>query len=208
MTRDSSFRIQLLIFFSDQKKGFPTKFRIAWNTTQYPMQGWFEGLARIIGDVRGCCIPENNKNFSTASLPPASDKNIDTISLSLGANGRRNKDEISDLCNIIQPEHRLENPEFYNRTSTNLYSERILRAAEDGDTTLLIATLKEEEHLIQGKDPFGNTALHVSAINGHSELCNLLCQVKENSTVLRNRLNFLLTYRKRSRPVEPFYFVF
>lgn len=57
------------------------------------------------------------------------------------------------------------------------YSGFLLRAAERGDATLLLASLKNDEHLLEGQDPNGNTALHIAARKGHTHICEMLCQV-------------------------------
>ena len=131
------------------------------------MPGWLDGLSKSLENIKICCIPENKKNFDT---------------LTPGANSRGatcgKADALSKpatATNIMSPK-----PRRSITSSTDVYLGLLQKAAKYGDVVLLAAVLKADLQSIQEKDSTGNTALHVAARNGHSEVCDLLCHVSQS----------------------------
>lgn len=128
------------------------------------MQSWFSSLSGDVLSIRYCCVPEYQREPSVDDMTlvgkkvPAQNATINSkMSESPYRSSRHAKD-------------------FESRQKPN-YSGFLLRAAERGDSTLLLASLKNDEHLIEGQDPNGNTALHIAARKGHAHICEILCQV-------------------------------
>ena len=134
------------------------------------MQSWFGGLANSFRTINSCCAPDNIKQFDEVVCPTSA---------------REAKEVTGDASSRMVARAPYQK-EFYNRAPAGRYSGFILRAAERGDAALLIAALKVDGHLIEGKDASGNTALHIAARNGHSSICELLCQVGDLGFILQN----------------------
>ena len=140
------------------------------------MQRWLNGLTSGVLNINSCCVPEMDGRDAevVASL----------VSKHPGGKG-----------SAKAPFHSKD----MGKKPRGKYSGFLLRAAERGDETLLMAALKVEEDLIEGQDPSGNTALHLAARHGHTRICDLLCQVKKfvlaNAT--RRNITFLRSEQRQ-----------
>ena len=127
------------------------------------MQGWLNGFSGSVMNLPNCCAPE----YQIASV----DETILLGKTPAKSSGEQNATVYSSLSS---PRQHLQD---YESRRKSKYSGFLLRAAERGDASLLLASLKSDGHLIEGMDPEGNTALHLAARKGHAQICEMLCQV-------------------------------
>ena len=121
------------------------------------MESWLGGLASSVCNINGCCSSEKSDQFG---------RNVPYRAKEGNGPGNLQSAHFSDQCM------------FYNSDPIGKYSGICLHAAETGDAVLLIASLKLDVHLIKEADSNGNTGLHLAARNGHSNVCEILCQVQ------------------------------
>jgi ankyrin repeat protein len=147
------------------------------------MQGWADELASSVECFTKFCVTEERKDIASVNGFHSKPRGFKVAPAGFQQSVRKStrnpeyfdvseRSPLSDqsFCNNITPM-------IVNTNENGICSEPLLRAADRGDTQSLLFILKTDATLINGKDPSGNTALHLAAKNGHIEACTLLWQV-------------------------------
>jgi ankyrin repeat protein len=90
---------------------------------------------------------------------------------------RKTNSTVGGLDRRLPVNTRSAKPAFQNKKKLANFYARLLAAAQKDDTALLDSYIKSALYFIHVKDNSGNTALHLAARNGHSDIVESLCQV-------------------------------
>ena len=121
------------------------------------MDGLIDDLASSFTSLKECCVPQYRLEPKTYPATTADTKEK--------SNGK--------LLDSSRTDTRTgKSMSGHFKCSAKL----LLHAAERGDSYLILS-LDLNRNSIQATDPNGNTALHLAAQNGRTNICQLLCQV-------------------------------